>query len=238
MPISRSSIYALKLDFKMDEVLFSQIVKSLTYERQRKVNNFRKREDAIRCIFADLLAKYAIQQFHGCTLDQITIEIGDHGKPIASYPNNVHFNVSHAGIWVVCIVDEQPVGIDVEQIQVVDLEIARDFFMKEEYDFIIDSTDIEGQYRRFFQIWTMKECYVKAIGEGLNKSLQSFSVHYYEQNQPIIHDYSLKQPYPWQYEQWMLPDEYILSAASQTKSKPIIFLEKEKVLFQIRDFIE
>ncbi|MCM3738298.1 4'-phosphopantetheinyl transferase superfamily protein [Bacillus cytotoxicus] len=222
---SKSIIYALKLDFNIEQTQYNQLLTKLTCERQHKVKQFRDRKDAIRCIFADILARYAVHEFNGCTVDEVEKQIGVNGKPILTFPRNVHFNISHAGIWVVCIVDEQPVGIDVERIQEIDIDIAQRFFTKEEYDYIISSWTTDEQQKRFFQIWTMKECYVKATGEGLSKSLISFSVQFDDQNIPTIIDNSIEQQHEWQFEQHIIDESYILSAASYKKSKKIKFLE-------------
>ncbi|MCH7322503.1 4'-phosphopantetheinyl transferase superfamily protein [Solibacillus sp. MA9] len=222
---SKSIIYALKIDFNIEQTQYNQLLTKLTCERQRKVKQFRKREDAIRCIFADILARYVVHKFNGCTVDEVQKKVGVNGKPILTFPRNVHFNVSHAGIWLVCIVDEKPVGIDIERIQEIDIDIAQSFFTKEEYAYIIYPMTIDEQQKRFFQIWTMKECYVKATGEGLSKNLLSFSVHFNNQYSPTIIDNSIKQQLDWQFEQYMIDESYILSVASHKKSKKIKFLE-------------
>ncbi|MHB8170251.1 MAG: 4'-phosphopantetheinyl transferase family protein [Thermincolia bacterium] len=43
------------------------------------------------------------------------------------------FNISHSGDLVVCAVDYQPVGIDVELIDKPHLEVAERFFTRDEY---------------------------------------------------------------------------------------------------------
>jgi len=50
---------------------------------------------------------------------------------------HIHFNISHAGHYVACVISDEPVGIDIEIIKSVDLRIAERFFALEETTYII-----------------------------------------------------------------------------------------------------
>ncbi len=45
------------------------------------------------------------------------IKKGEHGKPYIEEIKNLHFSISHSGHWWVCVVDNQPIGMDIECIQ-------------------------------------------------------------------------------------------------------------------------
>ncbi len=107
--------------------------------------------------------------------------------PSESYPpyQPCHFNVSHSGEWVVCAIDSQPIGIDVEQWITDRPNSFQDSDTYQgEYDKLFTSVEIDylknGQQdtmlQRFYRLWTLKESYLKAIGTGLSRSTQSFSV--------------------------------------------------------------
>ena len=34
----------------------------------------------------------------------------------------------------------------------------------------------QAQLNRFFEVWTLKECYIKMLGTGIYKALDSFSI--------------------------------------------------------------
>lgn len=53
------------------------------------------------------------------------------------------------------------------------MKMAKRFFTVEEAEFINKSTDRNSA---FFEIWTKKESFVKAVGKGLAIPLNSFSV--------------------------------------------------------------
>nr|WP_084787523.1 hypothetical protein [Anaerobacillus alkalidiazotrophicus] len=55
-----------------------------------------------------------------------------------------HFNVSHSGNWVVCATDNQPIGIDIEEIKPIDFQIVYSFFSETEIRDIEEKTENES----------------------------------------------------------------------------------------------
>ena len=98
-----------------------------------------------------------------------------HGKPIWPGEPGVHFNTSHAGDWIACVVDEQPVGIDVEQVGPIDLSLSGNFFSEVEH---VDIINHENPVERFFDYWTLKESYIKFVGTGLSLPLNAFNIQF------------------------------------------------------------
>ena len=117
---------------------------------------------------------------------------------------HVHFNISHAGKYIVCIVSDEPVGIDIELLKSADLKIAERFFTSDETEYIM----LGEQTLRFCEVWTMKESRIKREGLGLHKPLNSFSVFepyaqerlayhkIFQNNEAIGHVCSTKQSAP------------------------------------------
>ena len=68
----------------------------------------------------------------------------------------------------------QAVGIDVQEMGEIPeyMEIAKNFFTEEETAEIQETESLE----RFYQYWAAKEAYLKALGIGLNKGMDFFSV--------------------------------------------------------------
>ena len=75
---------------------------------------------------------------------------------------------------------DEPVGIDVERVRPADLALAKRFFAAEEYAAlraVSDERDMGGRLdREFIRLWTRKESYIKAVGEGMHLPLADFSV--------------------------------------------------------------
>lgn len=107
---------------------------------------------------------------------------GPQGKPALAPPSGsrpMYFNVSHSdqlALFTFCT-SESAIGVDVERIRELPdcLGIARRFFSAQEYRALVELRP-EDQPQGFFNCWTRKEAYVKAIGKGLSQSLDSFEV--------------------------------------------------------------
>ena len=132
-----------------------------------------------RNIFSELLVKKALKLYNiendlGLSLTEIDQEIigrTQKGKPSFNRIP-LEFSVSHSGnIWV-CAMGEGRVGIDIQIEKTArTLKIAKRFFTKEESDFVS-----ENGIAAFFQIWSMKEAFVKFTGEGISYGFDKFSV--------------------------------------------------------------
>jgi 4'-phosphopantetheinyl transferase len=102
-----------------------------------------------------------------------------HGRPSVAEPAGVavDFNISHTDGLVVCAVAAGAnLGVDAERLEMrrVKLEVARRFFAPEEAA-ALDGLPAAEQGPGFFQLWTLKEAYIKARGLGLFMSLGDFA---------------------------------------------------------------
>jgi len=92
-------------------------------------------------------------------------ELGDflyneHGKPYLEH--GPYFSISHCKEGIAVVIDETPVGIDIEHIRHADEDlIAR--VMNEEERLAIRELGM----REFTRLWTQKEAIVKAQGTGI-----------------------------------------------------------------------
>jgi 4'-phosphopantetheinyl transferase len=131
---------------------------------------------------AHALLRAALSSTADRARDEWRFEAGSFGKPrlaatiAASTP--ISFNLAHTRGLVACAVVKQAdvdVGVDVEAIaRHYDLaELTRRFFSSAEAAEILRHEG-EDRERRFFELWTLKEAFIKALGEGLSHPLDSF----------------------------------------------------------------
>jgi 4'-phosphopantetheinyl transferase len=104
------------------------------------------------------------------------------GKPglLSSGPKNetVFFNVAHTADWALyAITLGEDIGVDVEQLHPVFAmdQIATRFFSRQERSVLLALPAAQRQ-TAFFEVWTRKEAFLKALGSGLAHSLNGFSV--------------------------------------------------------------
>jgi 4'-phosphopantetheinyl transferase len=124
----------------------------------------------LRCLLAAYL---------GVRPNQVSFAYNEQGKPrVADPAARLRFNLSHSGALAACaFAVDCDLGVDVEQIrQMTDLfDIARRFFSAGECA-DLESMSIEQREGAFFNCWTRKEAYIKAVGGGLSIPLDSFCV--------------------------------------------------------------
>jgi 4'-phosphopantetheinyl transferase len=160
---------------RIDEGDYRRLYTRSSTQRQQQADRYLRLEDKHRCVTADALLRYAVQKALSTT--DFEVAQGSFGKPYIKNAENFHYNLSHSGHWVVIAYGDSPVGIDVEQIRMdaPKEHIAHRFFTAEEQEYIFQSPE-DCRTERFFQIWTAKESYLKYLGTGLRRALNSFSV--------------------------------------------------------------
>ena len=148
-----------------EEDLYRKLYESASPERKLRADRYRRQEDRLRCVAADVLLKKALGK------TDYRMERSEFGKPYITDQPGFHFNLSHSGRYVVLAYGDREVGVDVQQHTDANLEaLARRWFSPEEYAYA------EGSRQRFYEIWTAKESYGKYLGKGLCMDLRSFSV--------------------------------------------------------------
>lgn len=88
------------------------------------------------------------------------------------------FNLSHARQMVACVVSRAtPVRIDIERREYVRdaMRIAARFFSPRELAGLQACVSEDDRMRRFIELWTLKEAFIKASGQGLSQPLESFT---------------------------------------------------------------
>lgn len=148
-------------------------LKFLSIEKSKRLCRLVHKENFLQSLVADLLVRMSIVKRLNLSNKEIVFSLNDYGKPTLN-GGNLEFNISHSGEWVTVIVGQHPVGIDVEQIHPIKMDIARRFFSEQEYADLL-MKEKEEQIKYFFDLWTLKESYMKACGKGFAIPLNSIS---------------------------------------------------------------
>ena len=132
----------------------------------------RGNEDFILACARDYAAAFALDESAEALRLRPTIARSERGKPYFLHVPDLHFSLTHSGLYGACAFCTQGVGLDLQVHSHRDLmKIARRFFHPQE------SAYLENHgFETFFQIWTAKESYMKYTGEGLSMGLNAFSV--------------------------------------------------------------
>ena len=141
------------------------------------------------------------------------------GKPELSActnPRTIHFNSSHSHeLCIIAVTRTGPIGVDVEYLRPMPEaeDIARRHFSATEIRDLMAVSSAERE-RAFFNCWTRKEAYVKAVGDGLSVPLDSFDVTLMPEDPPRMRAHSLEGGMPaWSLFNLALHDQYVAAMA-------------------------
>ncbi len=151
----------------------------LSDEELRRAARFRFERHRRRFVTRRAMRRLLIALRLDIAVGDIAFEDDEFGRPLVVHaPPDFYFNTSHSGEQAVVVIANGPIGVDVESKtrQLDYLDFARRKFTVDE------QRDLEGQPNEtlstaFFNCWTAKEAYIKALGCGLRKDLRSFSVY-------------------------------------------------------------
>ena len=134
----------------------------LSEERRQRAAAMRSEADRLRTVAGENLAREMLAARLGCAMQDVPLQYDEDGKPTVP-GTGLYVSISHSGAYVVCAVDEMPVGVDVETVRDVDEKFMRRVCSQEELAYALRGGDME---RRFWELWTAKEAVFKLTGHG------------------------------------------------------------------------
>ncbi len=177
IPEFHSAIYVMDVS----SVTVSDNLNWLSADRREKLLRYRRPEDRQLLIGADYLLLCALSkmpEFAEKSTEELRLaavrSVDSYGKPFLSDYPGICFNLSHSGCYAACAVGPRPLGIDIQ-------------IHQPDYEKLIDSVCTSDEKERlhpisnaarmtcFYNIWSLKESYVKALGRGFSVNPRSVS---------------------------------------------------------------
>jgi 4'-phosphopantetheinyl transferase len=165
----------------LDAAALDAAVAVLSDEERARCRRFHFPRDARDYAAAHALLRRTLSGLDGRAPDRWRFDASANGKPFLVPDDTFRaaFSLSHTQGMVACAVTttaDALVGVDVECIdRDVDVaELAARFFAPAEAAHLAQ-LDAETRRSRFFDLWTLKEALVKALGTGLAMSLSSLA---------------------------------------------------------------
>ena len=206
-----------------------ELLKFVSIEKKEKLNKFIFREDRIRSLCGEILSRYMIIKNLNVNNKDIIFKNRVYGKPyIEGY--EFEFNISHSGKWAVCAGGNvNAIGIDIEEIRDIDLNIANEYFTAKESEEIKSKNGIE-KLNCFFKFWTLKESHIKCTGNGLREPLNS--VEFYEENEIIKSNIS-----GYNYKCFSPDKDHILSTCTKEKGdiRTKVITDQEEIIRMLQN---
>lgn len=158
--------YVAEIDGLQDPKENPQLLDIFPENRRKKILSCRRKNNRLQSYGASLLLHRILNE-HGKSMGDVFYS--ETGKPMIE---GIFFSISHSANRVMCAVSSETVGCDIEKIKEGEhleqrLEkVAKRFFSEHEVR-KLEHVSEEERKSAFYQIWTMKEGYVKMTGEGL-----------------------------------------------------------------------
>ena len=182
-------IFVTTTDALTDEKLYEKAYSLIPEYRKTKADKMKMYENKLQTVTAGLLLNYAVGKWSIKTgerdyktdenlyekVDIISvieannqyfdyeIAYNSQGKPYFLSNREIFFNISHSSNYVACVIGDRPVGIDIEKARKGRQNLVKRFFDISEAEWIKECDSDQ----RFFRIWTLKEAYGKATGQGV-----------------------------------------------------------------------
>ncbi len=154
----------------------------MSEEKKKKVNNYKDNNDKKRSVAGEMIARKLIAEHCTITPESMVFSTGPYGKPEVKNIN-ISFNISHSEEFVICCISTNQIGIDIEKIKPLNINILNKVCTYEDLEYIYDEKVTSCKFplstkelKRFYEIWTVKEAYFKCIGTGI-KNLKSITIN-------------------------------------------------------------
>jgi 4'-phosphopantetheinyl transferase len=159
-----------------------------------KILKYRKWQDAQRSILGKLLLLKGLDSLGLNRYSLRDLLISPLDRPY--FDHSFDFNISHAGEYVVCGFSfHGQIGVDVEEMNNIPLEDFTSNFSATEWSYILVGNE---PMNRFYNYWTKKEAFLKALGIGLNAPLHEVEVVHnkitWENKDWFLHPIELNDP--------------------------------------------
>jgi len=181
VPLAMNEVHVWRTSLEMPLNAIHHLQSTLSPEECERAERFHFAKDRRHWIVARGILRLLLGRYLNVEASELQFVINEYGKPALAYPphgTHVHFNLSHSGeLALYAFAYDRQVGIDVEYKRSdVDYEaIARVSFSPNEQA-VLRSLPDDVKQEAFYNCWTRKEAYIKALGKGLSHPLDQFDV--------------------------------------------------------------
>jgi 4'-phosphopantetheinyl transferase len=151
----------------------------LSPDEKERAERFVFPRDRDRFVAGRAFLRLLLAQYLGVEPQALRFRYGPNGKPaLADERSDLHFNLAHSGPLAMCALARgSELGVDLERLRPLpDAEgVVRSAFSPREAA-RFRSLPETARLRAFYEGWTRKEAFLKALGHGLARPLDSFDV--------------------------------------------------------------
>ena len=211
-------VWTLALD---DRALREPVHELLSADERERWLRFRFEKHRAQFALTRATLRRLLASYLSVSPREISFCYSSHGKP-GLKESALDFNVAHTeGMAVFAFTRGRRIGVDIERIRAdfwVD-EVAERFFSHVERAALRD-LPLDKRHAAFFRIWTRKEAYVKARGEGLSHPLDQFDVSLNDDAQLAATRQDASEAQRWRLENLIVGPEFAAAVAVEVTPPP------------------
>jgi 4'-phosphopantetheinyl transferase len=220
-----------------DDSLLTRYDALLSADERSRRTRFRFARDQRRYLVTRALVRTVLSRYAAVPPGEWAFSVGPRGRPAIAAPHTVpplEFNISHsADLVLLGVTSGRTLGIDTESIAAreADIDGLDRYFAPEESAALLSLPPGERR-RRFFELWTLKESYIKARGMGLAIPLDGFRFELCGEGRLAMHVRPELGDSPRRWRLWQLalrPDYLAAVCASRGDSEPPRLIVREIV---------
>jgi 4'-phosphopantetheinyl transferase len=172
-------VWRASLDQPAD--MIAKFAPLLSQDEYQKAERFHRPTDRQRFIAGRGILRKIVSAYLAHAPDEIRFVYNKYGKPFISDDQNcgaLGLNLSHSnGMALYAFTRRRRVGVDIEykREDFATLEVAERFFSNDEFE-ALKAVASDQKTKAFFNCWSRKEAYIKAIGMGVSYPLDGFTV--------------------------------------------------------------
>lgn len=160
--------------------LMPHLSECLSPDERARAERFVSARDRDRFVAGRSFLRQLLARYEGTQPGAVRFRYTPHGKPaLADSGAALRFNLAHADALAICAVVTgcEAIGVDLERVRAMaDVEgVARTAFSPRELAHLT-ALPAPDRLRAFYEAWTRKEAFLKALGCGLSRPLDSFGV--------------------------------------------------------------
>jgi 4'-phosphopantetheinyl transferase len=181
VPYASSTVEVISVRLDLGALAVGELAQCLSDEERLRASRFVFDRDRCRFIVGRARLRELLASRLGVRPESVELAYGGRGKPALARnfaASDLRFNLSHSeDVAVYAFACGRDVGIDVEAVRVIrDADdIAARFFSRRENQ-AYRALDPRDKPLGFFNCWTRKEAFIKALGDGLYHALDRFEV--------------------------------------------------------------
>lgn len=145
---------------------YLKIYQKINLQKKEKIDKLKKTADKKRALLGEYCLIKLLKKYYNIDYKKTNFYTNEYGKPYIQ-DSNIFFNISHSNDYVIVAISNKEIGIDIEKIRDTNINTINQFATLKEKEYIL--SDSNNCFSRLFEIYTLKESYIKMKGKNMNE---------------------------------------------------------------------